>query len=106
VTTRTWHCETCGQNLRAHWCHCGGCCLTFGGVTGFDRHFYSLTDGGCRPPEELAGMVNRRTGEPIYQTEVIDGVTVWHRPLIRTPFSPRAKPLSAVPPAGPVSGGQ
>ena len=41
-------------------CHCSSCCLTFSGLTAFDRH-RSL--GKCKKPSE---MVNSE-GEPVFE---------------------------------------
>lgn len=76
MSGQSWTCETCGQRLRGHWAHCGGCCLTFSGVQPFDRHFRSLTNAGCRPESELPTLVNRKT-QRVFSSRELDGVTVW-----------------------------
>lgn len=75
-----WTCEGCGNRLRGHWLHCVVCHLTAGGSQAFDAHLVSSVQGGCRTGEQLAGLVNKKTGEPRVVRAEIDGVTVWQSP--------------------------
>lgn len=55
--------------------HCSGCHETFRGEAAFDRH-QTIPSGKviCHDP---AGMVRQADGGPVYEGNVIDGVTYW-----------------------------